>query len=122
MDPLSASLDVPQLANNMTATTPQVANSSPKLHKAAQEFEALLVGEMLKSARESGSDGWLGSGESTGDDSAMDMAESQLANALSSGGGLGLASTIERAMSKLPAQNNAETQPAGSVSSPLNKP
>ncbi len=122
MNPLSVSLGVPLLANNMADTTSQAGNSSPKLHKAAQEFEALLVGEMLKSARESGSDGWLGSGESTGDDSAMDMAESQLANALSSGGGLGLASTIERAMSKQPAQNNAETQPASSATFSLNRP
>jgi flagellar protein FlgJ len=88
-----------------------------RLHKAAQEFEALLVGEMLKSAREAGSDGWLGSGESTGDDSAMDMAESQLANALAGSGGLGLASTIERAMSKS-RQNNAEIQEVGAKSSP----
>jgi Rod binding domain-containing protein len=74
------------------------------------------VGEMLKSAREAGSDGWLGSGESTGDDSAMDMAESQLANALAASGGLGLASTIERAMSKS-RQNNAEMQEVGAKSS-----
>jgi peptidoglycan hydrolase FlgJ len=87
-----------------------------RLHKASQEFEALLVGEMLKSARDAGSDGWLGSGESTGDDSAMDMAESQLANALASSGGLGLASTIERAMAKSN-QNNAEIQELGAKSS-----
>ena len=85
--------------------------SSNKLHIAAQQFEALLVGEMLRCARESGSEGWLGSGESTGADSAMDMAESQLANALSSSGGLGLAKVIERSMAKASgdAQKTAET-------------
>jgi Rod binding domain-containing protein len=95
-----------------------------RLHKAAQEFEALLVGQMLKSAREAGSDGWLGSGDSTGDDSAMDMAESQLANALTASGGLGLASMIERAMPKSD-QNSAEIQELGAKSSqkaPVNAP
>ncbi len=95
--------------------------SSDRLHTAAQQFEALLVGEMLKSARESGSDGWLGSGESTGDDSAMDMAESQLANALSNSGGLGLAKVIERSMAKASGQKTTETQPANSTAS-SNKP
>jgi Rod binding domain-containing protein len=112
------SLNVPLLATNASSTTSQ-SNGSSRLHKAAQDFESLLIGEMLKSAREEGTDGWLGSGEGTGDDSAMDMAESQLANALSSGGGIGLAKTIERAMDKASVQNNAETQPAGSAVSSL---
>lgn len=110
---MSVDLNVPLLN---TGTADLVSGKTPntdRLHKAAQEFEALLVGEMLKSARESGSEGWLGSGETTGDDSAMDMAESQLANALASSGGLGLAKTIEQAMSKTSAQKTADTPPAG---------
>ncbi len=113
---MSISLNTPLLAGNYPIQS-VAAPSSNKLHSAAQQFEALLVGEMLKSARESGSDGWLGSSESTGDDSAMEMAESQLANALSSGGGLGLAKVIERSMTlasvHIP-QNTAETQRANS--------
>ena len=102
----------------------QPANGKPaKIHEAAQQFEALMVGEMLKSARESSdSEGWLGSGESTGDDSAMEMAESQFANALAHSGGLGLAKVIERAMSK-PAtepQKLAETPQAVSGASSKN--
>lgn len=69
-----------------------------KLHDAAQQFEALMIGEMMRSVRESGSEGWLGSGGDTGDDSAMDMAESQFARALATGGGLGLAKTIEQSV------------------------
>jgi Rod binding domain-containing protein len=67
-----------------------------KLHNAAQQFEALMMEEMLKVTRETSSEGWLGSGDGTGDDSAMDMAQSQLAQALSSHGGLGLAKIIEQ--------------------------
>jgi Rod binding domain-containing protein len=113
---MSLNLNVPLLGMD-TAFTTSSSDGSGRLHKAAQDFEALLIGQMLKSAREEGSDGWLGSGEGTGDDSAMEMAESQLANALSSGGGIGLAKTIERAMSKNSGQNNADTQLAGSVAS-----
>lgn len=71
---------------------------SSKLHDAAQQFEALMIGEMMRSVRESGSEGWLGSGGGTGDDTAMDMAESQFARALSSGGGLGLSNMIEKSV------------------------
>ncbi len=99
------------------------AQAKPKkIHEAAQQFESLMIGEMLKSARSSSSDGWLGSGESTGDDSAMDMAESQLANALASSGGLGLASTIERVMNKASSQKTAETAAEDVASSSLKKP
>src|SRR5689334_7708714 len=110
---MSLNLNVP-LLNTGTADLASEKSAKPdRLHRAAQEFEALLVGEMLKSARESGSDGWLGSGEDTGADSAMDMAESQLANALASSGGLGLSKTIERAMAKASDQKTADMWPAG---------
>ncbi len=118
---MSLTLNTPLLDSSLVDATASQGQKTDKLHKAAQQFEALMVGEMLKSAREAGSDGWLGSGESTGDSSAMDMAESQLANALSSGSGIGLASVIERSMAKNVSQNVADTQPASSAVS-LKKP
>ena len=109
---------------SLSATDPSQAKPK-KIHEAAQQFESLLIGEMLKSAHPSDSEGWLGSGESTGDDSAMDMAESQLANALTKGGGLGLAKIIERDMTKATSQNTsqntADTAQASSAGS-LKKP
>ncbi|HEX4167535.1 MAG TPA: hypothetical protein VHZ55_18875 [Bryobacteraceae bacterium] len=96
------------------------ADKATKIHKAAQQFESLMVGEMLKSVREDSSDGWMGGGESTGDDSAMSMAESQLANALSQNGGLGLSSVIERSLTKESNQKVAETLPASSPNSSVN--
>ncbi len=77
-----------------------------RLHEAAQQFEALMIGEMLRAQREAGSDGWLGSGGGTGDDTAMDMAEAQFSKALAAGPGLGLAKMVEKAMS----QNGAADQ------------
>ena len=84
----SARLDV--------SSTGLATGSKPsKLHDAAQQFEALLIGEMMKSVHESSSSGWLGSDDGEGGgNQAMEMAESQFANALAAHGGLGLARMV----------------------------
>jgi Rod binding domain-containing protein len=70
-----------------------------KLADAARQFEALMIGELLKSA-----DGdkatWLGDDTDNAAETAMGMAQTQLAQAIASRGGFGLASTIERAMTR----------------------
>ena len=62
---------------------------------AARQFEALLIAQMLKSARETSS-GWLGTGEDQAAEPAMALAEEHFAQALSASGGLGLARLIEK--------------------------
>lgn len=99
---------IPALAS-ATSSTNRPAPSSSKLHNAAQQFEALMLGEIMKSEREAGSGGWMGSGDDAGDDSAMDMAEGQLSNALAAGGGLGLAKMIENTMAGADANNQTNT-------------
>ena len=76
------------------------AGSKPlKLHQAAQQFEALMIGEMMKLVHEDSSSGWLGSDDGEGgDNQAMEMAESQFANALAANGGLGLARMVEQSV------------------------
>jgi len=67
-----------------------------KIRDAAEQFEALLLGQILRSERESNG-GWLGSGGDAGSgagDSATEFAEQHLATVLAQGGGLGLASLI----------------------------
>ncbi len=81
---------------DLTSTAPNVSRKG-KTVDAAKQFEALLIGQMLKSMRESGS-GWLGSGEDQAAESAMGMAEEHFAQALSSSGGFGLASTIQHGL------------------------
>ncbi len=83
-----------------------------RIHDAAQQFESLMIGEMLKSVRENSSSGWMGSGDSTGDDSAMGMAEAQFANALTAGGGLGLSKMIERSLTSQNAPQNENASPS----------
>ncbi len=71
-----------------------------KVRNAAREFESFLIAQMLKSARESGSEGWMGTGDDQTGASAVEMAEQQFAQALSSAGGLGLARMVEASLNK----------------------
>jgi Rod binding domain-containing protein len=77
-----------------------VGKDSPeKIREAASQFEALLIGQVLKSAH--GDDGgWLGSGEDASAGSAMGMADEYLARSLSSRGGLGLAKMIAQGLDR----------------------
>ena len=76
----------------------RIERNPQKLAEAAQEFESLLLAQILKTARESGSGGWLGAGEGHGMSSTMELAETQLARAMAEQGALGigklLASTV----------------------------
>lgn len=119
MGPLTAIPLTPSLLGIDTADMQQGSRSA-KLHKAARDFEALMIGEMLKSTREAGSGGWLGSGDDPGNDSAMGLAESQLAQAIANGGGLGLARLIEKQLghtSPSPADQKNAGSPAVSTGS-----
>lgn len=60
---------------------------------AAKDFEALLIGQMLRSAREEDS-GWLGTGDDDAGATAFGLGEEQLAKAMAAGGGLGLSKII----------------------------
>jgi flagellar protein FlgJ len=70
-----------------------------KVHDAAQQFEALLIGQMMRSARQSGS-GWLGGDEDSAGECATDYAEQQFASVLAKQGGLGLADMISQGLNK----------------------
>jgi Rod binding domain-containing protein len=73
-----------------------------KSTKAAKDFEALLIGQMLQSVREEGSS-WLGAGEDDkASDAAFGMGEQQLALALADGGGLGLSKVIASGLERNP--------------------
>ena len=96
--------------------------SSPaKIEWAARQFESLLISQLLKSMHEPDSSGWLGAGEDQSADSAMELAEEQFAQALASGGGLGLAKLIMQGLSNqsdtAPDAVLARTQPARLTSS-----
>lgn len=70
-----------------------------KIHHAAEQFESLLISQILKTAHDD-SEGWLGTGDDQSASSAMGIAEEQLAQALSVRGGLGLAGLIEEGLTR----------------------
>jgi len=69
-------------------------NKGEKLAKAAKDFEALMIEEVLKASRQSSDGSWLGTGEDQAGGLAVEMAEQQFAQALSAGGGLGIAKMV----------------------------
>lgn len=96
MDALALTL----ATQHATASVPARAADDPaKIRYAAQQFEALLLSEMLRSERESGN-GWLGTGEDATGECATDFAEQQLGVALAKGGGLGLSGLISTGLKK----------------------
>ena len=61
--------------------------------QAAKQFEALMIGQMLRTAHESSSGSLDGDSSSSGD-TMFDVAGQQFAQILANNGGLGLAKTI----------------------------
>ena len=88
-----------------TALNAPPAPSSPeKIKAAAQQFESLMIAELLKTSREASSDsGWLGTGdEDQAGQNALDMAEQQVANVMAKAGGLGMQTFITNSLSRKP--------------------
>lgn len=85
---------------NWSLDTSAGAGDTPaKIEDTAQQFESLLLGLMLKTARESDG-GWFGTGEDSATGAVADLAEQQVAQALAASGGLGLAGMLEEALTK----------------------
>ena len=98
------------MGSPMIAPVSTLMSSAPekptRAHDAAQQFEALLIGQMLRGVRESGSS-WLGSEDSAGQ-CATDYAEQQFAAVLAQNGGLGLADMITRGLNALSTPKTSE--------------
>jgi flagellar protein FlgJ len=77
---------------------PAVQTDDPvKIRKAAQQFEALLLEQLLQSAKSAGG-GWLDSDGDSSEDCATGLGEQQLALAIAQNGGLGLANMIAKGL------------------------
>ena len=75
-------------------------DSPEAIKKAATQFEALLVGEVLKSARESDGSGWMDTDDDDSGSILGEVSEQQLSQALAASGGLGLAKMIAAGLSR----------------------
>jgi|HubBroStandDraft_1064217.scaffolds.fasta_scaffold175558_2 Rod binding domain-containing protein len=91
------------------ATSPPAGPQPKNVAEAAKQFEALLIGQMLKASHGDDEDGWLGSGDDPGSATAMELAEGQFAQALAQSGGLGLSARIASSLSQA---DHAATAPS----------
>lgn len=95
---------------NVSATKP--TDSPERIRETAQQFESVLLGMMLKSMREaSGSEGWLGTGDEHSLANIAELAEQQVAQALSASGGLGLARLVEAGLNRARAEASGDVAP-----------
>lgn len=81
------------------APEPAKSGEPKRLKEAAAQFEAILIGQMLRSAREEAS----GSG-----DAALEFAEQQMSQALATAGGLGLARLVVDGLEQRPPSPNKD--------------
>jgi len=91
------------IADLTSAIKVPVANEKKQL-SAARDFEALLIGQMLRSMHEDGAS-WLGAGDDDAGATALAYGEDQLARALANSGGLGLSKIIASGLAAKSAQS-----------------
>ena len=97
------------------ATSDLSKSNGKKISDAAGQFEALMIGQILKAAHGSESAGWLGAGEDDDSSStAIQMAEEYLGQAIAKGGGLGIAKMVIQGIDK------SASKPANSAPIPGN--
>lgn len=87
-----------------TAVAPPPTPAIPKdgdparIQAAAQQFEALLIGQILETVSRGG--GWLGSGEDSASNCANGFAQEQLAALMARQGGFGLSRLIAQGLER----------------------
>lgn len=95
----------PVLASPIAAPKSGAApkDTTAKIHHSATDFEALLLSQMLRSAREASSGGLTGDGDdSDGQENStlVELGEQQFAQALASSGGLGIAKMVIKGLAQ----------------------
>jgi Rod binding domain-containing protein len=143
MDGISSTVDLaatnwtlPRSANNAAipenATFREVLqgatsekDSPEKITGVAKQFEALMVGQILKTARESSGGGWLSEEDGQEDQTGsmvMELAEQGFSQGIATRGGLGIAKMVtaqlERGQPKTPSSDSASPVPASPAPAP----
>jgi Rod binding domain-containing protein len=104
----------------LTAEWKSAANPTSKIADAAKQFEALMLGEILKTARASSDGGWLGTGDDQAGSLALEMAEQQFAQAMSAKGGLGIAKLVTAGLERGTATAAKSGSPTSDQATPTN--
>ena len=79
--------------------TPRPADDPAKVKDAAKQFEALLIGQMMKSMHDS-EGGWLGTDSDDSSSTAMEYGQEMFAQAMAKNGGFGLADLVAKGLQK----------------------
>jgi Rod binding domain-containing protein len=111
------SLRTETLGEIATPTGNSGQNKQGQLIESARQFEALLIGQIMRTMRESAG-GWLGSGEDQAGASMAEFAEQQMAQLLSASGGFGLASLIVQGLARSPQPQTLQDSASASSAAP----
>ena len=87
-------LSTPMMSSSASTAPHKKTDSPRRIAEAAKQFEALLIAQLLKTVRDGGAGGWLGTGEDQAGAQTMEIAEEQFARSLAEQGGLGLARLV----------------------------
>jgi Rod binding domain-containing protein len=82
------------------AASPVKKDSPERIKDAASQFEALMIGQILKAAHGDSDEGAFGGDADPASASAMDFANEYFARAMAAKGGLGLTNMIAAGLSK----------------------
>jgi Rod binding domain-containing protein len=100
-----------------------------KITGVAKQFEALMVGQILKTARESSGGGWLTDEDDQDDQTGslvMELAEQGFSQAIAARGGLGIAkmvtANIERGQARTPSSDSEPPLAASSLKNMMSRP
>lgn len=89
--------------NNITALDWQtVASPNSNTQKAAQEFEALLLSQILRGMKSSMGEGLLGSSDAESGSQMIELGQEMIAHSLSQSGGIGLAALVQQGLTRSP--------------------
>ena len=82
------------ILDSASVATAHKKDSPAKIKDAASQFEALMIGQILKAAHGDSDDGGLGGDTDPASASAMDFANEYFARAMAAKGGLGFTKMI----------------------------
>jgi Rod binding domain-containing protein len=107
------------MVSSVSNLLPAMGTGDPQpknIKDAAQQFEALLMAQLLKGTHDQDSQGWLGAGDDQAGNSMVQLAEEHLAQVLASRGGLGLAGLIANGLDRADAASHRAADAAGDFS------
>ena len=98
--------------------TPAPAETKERIQSAARDFEALLIEQMLRTARETAQTSLDGESDAARE-TALDMADQEVARLMARQGGLGLAAMITRHVKPTRSADAAPPEPPAAAGPPV---